>query len=73
LRAPGKQLIWFEDSAHNVPFEEPELFNETVVSALRSIAIRRQSHEDVRRRSTPLFLIEGAAGVGVSSVGMGGR
>src|SRR5215475_1918783 len=43
LRAPSKQLIWFEDSAHNVPFEEPELFNETVVSTLRSIAMRRQS------------------------------
>jgi len=43
LRAPRKQLIWFEDSAHNVPFEEPELFNETVVSTLRSIAMRRQS------------------------------
>ena len=42
LRAPRKQLIWFEDSAHNVPFEEPELFNETVVSTLRSIAMRRQ-------------------------------
>jgi len=42
LRAPGKQLVWFEDSAHNVPFEEPEAFNEMVVSALESIAIRRQ-------------------------------
>jgi proline iminopeptidase len=43
LRAPGKQLVWFEDSAHNIPFEEPELFNEMVVSVLKSIAIRRQS------------------------------
>lgn len=42
LRAPGKRLIWFEDSAHNVPFEEPGLFNETVVSALQSIGIQRQ-------------------------------
>ena len=24
LRAPSKKLIWFERSAHNVPFEEPE-------------------------------------------------
>lgn len=43
LRAPSKQLIWFDNSAHNVPFEEPELLNETVVSTLQSIGIRRQS------------------------------
>jgi pimeloyl-ACP methyl ester carboxylesterase len=27
LRAPFKQLTWFEHSAHNIPFEEPERFN----------------------------------------------
>jgi pimeloyl-ACP methyl ester carboxylesterase len=43
LRASRKQLIWFKNSAHNPPFEEPERFNGTVVSALWSIAIRRQS------------------------------
>src|SRR5262245_62427860 len=48
LRAPGKQLVWFEDSAHNVPFEEAERFNEMVVSVLGSIALRRQSHERIR-------------------------
>jgi pimeloyl-ACP methyl ester carboxylesterase len=42
LRAPDKQLIWFEDSAHNVPFEEPETFNEMVVRALESVATRHQ-------------------------------
>jgi pimeloyl-ACP methyl ester carboxylesterase len=41
LRAP-KRLIWFENSAHNVPFEEPQLFNETVVRSLQSIGIERQ-------------------------------
>jgi pimeloyl-ACP methyl ester carboxylesterase len=41
LQAPAKQLIWFDDSAHNVPFEEPETFNERVVSALESVDIRR--------------------------------
>jgi proline iminopeptidase len=30
LKAPASELVWFEDSAHNVPFEEPELFNRTV-------------------------------------------
>jgi pimeloyl-ACP methyl ester carboxylesterase len=29
LRAPVKRLIWFENSAHNIPFEESKLFNET--------------------------------------------
>jgi len=42
LRAPGKQLFWFDDSAHNVPFEEPRTFNEMVVRVLESVAIRRQ-------------------------------
>lgn len=39
LRAPRKQLVWFEGSAHNVPFEEPRLFNVTVLEVLQSIAI----------------------------------
>lgn len=39
LRAPVKRLIWFENSAHNVPFEQPALFDETVVRELRSIDI----------------------------------
>jgi pimeloyl-ACP methyl ester carboxylesterase len=43
LRAPSKQLVWFENSAHNIPFEEPELFNEMVVNTLQSIRIGRQS------------------------------
>jgi hypothetical protein len=31
--------VWFENSAHNVPFEEPELFNSKVVEELRRIGI----------------------------------
>jgi pimeloyl-ACP methyl ester carboxylesterase len=42
LRAPMKRLVWFENSAHNVPFEEPKLFNATltreVCAALKSCA-----------------------------------
>lgn len=30
LKAPAKELIWFENSAHGPPFEEPEKFNEVV-------------------------------------------
>ena len=40
LRAPSKQLVWFENSAHNIPFEEPELFTSSVVTVVRSIDIR---------------------------------
>src|SRR5262249_17116405 len=40
LRAPVKRLVWFEKSAHNVPFEEPRLFNATVVHELQSVGVR---------------------------------
>jgi pimeloyl-ACP methyl ester carboxylesterase len=30
LRAPVKQLVWFESSAHNIPFEEAGTFNATL-------------------------------------------
>lgn len=31
LQAPCKRLVWFEQSAHNPPFEEPEKFNEVLI------------------------------------------
>jgi pimeloyl-ACP methyl ester carboxylesterase len=31
LEAPCKRLVWFESSAHNVPFEEPEAFQRAVL------------------------------------------
>lgn len=34
LDAPAKRVVWFEDSAHNIPFEEPEKFCAAVVEAL---------------------------------------
>jgi len=37
LRAPVKRLIWFENSAHNVPFEEARLFNATLTREFQSI------------------------------------
>jgi pimeloyl-ACP methyl ester carboxylesterase len=37
LTAPSKKLTWFEGSAHNVPFEEPERFDQSVIEALSSI------------------------------------
>lgn len=42
LKAPSKDLIWFEHSAHNVPFEEPGRFDEEIVSSLQSIGIGRK-------------------------------
>lgn len=41
LNAPGKKLIWFEKSAHIMPFEEPEKFNE-VMKALKAAVSERQ-------------------------------
>ncbi len=34
ILAPSKRLVWFEDSAHNPPFEEPVKFDATVVALL---------------------------------------
>jgi proline iminopeptidase len=34
IRAPAKRLVWFEQSAHNPPFEEPERFSRAVVDKL---------------------------------------
>lgn len=34
LEAPAKRVVWFEHSAHNVPFEEPATFCTAVVEAL---------------------------------------
>jgi len=37
LHAPRKQLVWFEASAHNVPFEEPARFNQAVVETVAAL------------------------------------
>jgi pimeloyl-ACP methyl ester carboxylesterase len=50
LQAPVKRLIWFEKSAHNMPFEEPGLFNGTVVRELQSIGIRLAADEGMQRK-----------------------
>ena len=49
LCAPVKRLVWFEKSAHNVPFEEPRLFNATVVRELQPI-VRLAAREGVQRK-----------------------
>ena len=38
LVAPSKQLVWFEESAHMPPFEEPEKFNAKLVELVAPVA-----------------------------------
>ncbi|MBE7385645.1 MAG: alpha/beta hydrolase [Leptolyngbya sp. SIO1E4] len=39
LEVPDKELIWFEKSAHMVPFEEPEKFNAAVRQIARQVGL----------------------------------
>lgn len=39
LSAPSKKLVWFEDSAHELAFEEPSKFNETMKGLVRPLAL----------------------------------
>lgn len=39
LEAPAKELIWFEQSAHMVPFEEPDKFNAAVRQVARRVGL----------------------------------
>ena len=37
LSAPSKRLIWFEESAHEPPFEEPTKFNLAMTDLVRPV------------------------------------
>ena len=39
LEAPDKDIVWFEHSAHMIPFEEPERFNEEVRRVARRVKL----------------------------------
>ena len=39
LTAPSKELVWFDESAHEPPFEEPTKFNEAMASLVRPVII----------------------------------
>lgn len=39
IEAPHKELVWFENSGHMAPFEEPELFNRVMVETVRPFAV----------------------------------
>jgi pimeloyl-ACP methyl ester carboxylesterase len=45
LRAPSKELIWFENSAHMVNSEERDLFNRILVEKVLPIAVGRNISE----------------------------
>ncbi|HHO47983.1 MAG TPA: alpha/beta hydrolase, partial [Desulfobacteraceae bacterium] len=38
IEAPCKRLVWFERSAHNPPFEEPEQFNKVLIREVLPLA-----------------------------------
>ena len=40
LNAPLKELIWFENSAHAPPFEEPEKFNRIILNIAKQLGIK---------------------------------
>jgi proline iminopeptidase len=40
IAAPCKRLVWFEQSAHHPPFEEPRKFAEVMVAEVLSVASR---------------------------------
>jgi pimeloyl-ACP methyl ester carboxylesterase len=40
LTAPSKKLVWFEESAHEPPVEEPAKFNATMVELVRPVTVR---------------------------------
>jgi pimeloyl-ACP methyl ester carboxylesterase len=41
LKAPAKELVWFEHSAHMVNSEERDLFNKILVEKVRPVAVER--------------------------------
>lgn len=50
IQAPHKRLIWFEQSAHNPPFEEPGLFNRTLIDVLTPLVLSPRSSDDESTR-----------------------
>jgi pimeloyl-ACP methyl ester carboxylesterase len=40
IEAPCKRLVWFEQAAHNPPFEQPEKFNEVMIKEVLPVVAR---------------------------------
>jgi proline iminopeptidase len=43
IKAPYKKLVWFENSAHNPPFEEPDYFNRVLIDEVLGVSTGRIS------------------------------
>jgi pimeloyl-ACP methyl ester carboxylesterase len=43
LTAPSKQLVWFEESGHEPPAEEPDKFNALMAERVRPVAVASSS------------------------------
>jgi pimeloyl-ACP methyl ester carboxylesterase len=43
IEAPYKRLVWFDQSAHNVPFEQPDEFNRVLVEEVLPIIHSREA------------------------------
>jgi alpha-beta hydrolase superfamily lysophospholipase len=41
LTAPSKELVWFEQSGHEMFADEPDKFNQTMVALVRPVAAAR--------------------------------
>jgi pimeloyl-ACP methyl ester carboxylesterase len=41
ITAPKKEFVWFEQSAHSPPFEEPAKFNAWIIDKVRPLALSR--------------------------------
>jgi len=39
LTAPSKRLVWFEESAHEPPFEEPAKFNAAMAELVQPVIV----------------------------------
>ena len=50
IEARHKRVVWFEQSAHNPPFEEPALFNRTLVDVLEPLVHSVDGRPPQRRR-----------------------
>jgi proline iminopeptidase len=44
ITAPCKRLVWFEQSGHNPPFEEPDRFNSVLIEDVLPLAVRGCRH-----------------------------
>ncbi|WP_026381759.1 alpha/beta fold hydrolase [Afifella pfennigii] len=48
IEVPSGRIIWFEDSAHNIPFEQPDAFVDAVARFARELGIAGQISEGSR-------------------------